>query len=178
MIFRTARGVSSDVKLILRHFREEGYRPTVAWLQSLDAPVTFQFGKYAFFGGATTIVHVGLFTWFSHTIFPAHDYLVEGGIADDLQERNAILSNLLAFPFAAAVNYVLNVKFVFTSGRHSRLHEILLFVGISFVSFAAGLFSGPFLISRGLNPWIAQAGLVVGSALVNFVCRKFLVFAK
>lgn len=178
MLIRFADGVFSDLRKIFRHYRTEGFRSTVDWLHSLEAPVTFQFVKYVFFGGMTTIVHVGLFTWFSHTIFPAHDYLVEGGIADDLQEKNAIFSNLLSFPFAAVVNYLLNVKFVFTSGRHARHHEIMLFVGISFVSFAAGLLCGPFLISRGLNPWIAQGGLVVGSALVNFVCRKFLVFAK
>ncbi len=178
MIFRIQRGLREDAGLLWNHARDHGWRETFLWLKSPDTPVTFQFLKYAALGVFTTFVHVGLFTWFSHTWFPAHDYLVEGGIPDSLKERNAILSNLLAFPLAAIFNYVVNVLFVFKSGRHSRLREFLLFIGISFLSFGVGLLSGPLLISRGLDPWIAQGGLVVTSALLNFVCRKFIVFLK
>lgn len=178
MIIRLGKGILSDISLVLQHRRESGWRSTLQWIQSQDAPVTFQFAKYVVLGGAATLLHLALFTWFSHTLFPAHDYLVEGGIDDTLQERNAVLSNLVAFPIAAVFNYLLNIKFVFTSGRHSRSREFLLFLGISFLSFGVGLLSGPFLISRGLNPWIAQMGLFVSSALVNFVCRKFLIFLR
>lgn len=178
MVLRLSKSVLDDISRCREHLRENGWRETWQWLQSRDAPTTFQFSKYVLFGGITTAVHLGLFTLFSHTLLPAHDYLAEGGIADSLKERNAIFSNLLAFPIAAVVNYFWNVKFVFTSGRHSRGKEFLFFLGISFLSFSAGLFSGPFLISRGLNPWIAQAGLMVTSALVNFVCRKFLIFLR
>lgn len=178
MIVRLGKGIRSDLLLVLEHLRESGMKATLHWLQSPEAPVTLQFAKYVVLGGVTTFVHLGLFTWFSHTFLPSHDYLVEGGMDDALQERNAIYSNLIAFPIAAVVNYILNIKFVFTSGRHSRWVEFGLFVGISFVSFSVGLFSGPFLISRGLNPWIAQAGLVISSALVNFICRKFLIFLR
>lgn len=148
------------------------------WLKSREAPVTFQFLKYAILGVLTTLVQHGLFTWFSHTWFPAHDYLVEGGIPGLVKEKNAVLSNLLAFPVAVIFNDAANVLFVFTPGRHSRLREFGLFIGISFGTFAAGLLSGPILISRGLDPWIAQAALVITSALLNFVCRKFLVFLR
>ncbi|MDF1853718.1 MAG: GtrA family protein [Verrucomicrobiales bacterium] len=172
------KGIGSDFAAFFSHLKSHGWRRTLHWLHSKEAPVTFQFAKYVLFGGITTIVHLALFTLLSHQFFPAHDYLVEGGIEDSLKERNAILSNLIAFPFAAAVNYVFNVLFVFTSGRHSRFREMLLFLGISFLSFAVGLFSGPVLISRGLDPWIAQAALMVSSALVNFLCRKFLIFLK
>lgn len=178
MIIRLGNGIRSDILLVLRHLRENGWRSTLQWVQSQEAPVTFQFAKYIILGGFATLLHLGLFTWFSHTLFPAHDYLVEGGMDNHLQERNAILSNLVAFPIAAVVNYLLNIKFVFTSGRHSRAKEFLLFMGISFLSFSVGLFSGPLLISRGLNPWIAQLGLIVSSALVNFLCRKFLIFLR
>lgn len=178
MIRRLAHCISQDLAMVRHHWKEHGLHPTLALLRSRDAPVTFQFSKYVIFGGVTTIVHLGLFIFFSHTIFPAHDYLVEGGVPVDVQERNAIVSNLLAFPIAAAVNYLFNVKFVFTSGRHSRVREIFLFIGISFLSFAVGLVSGPFFISRGLNTWLAQASLMITSALVNFACRKFIVFLR
>jgi putative flippase GtrA len=95
-----------------------------------------------------------------------------------LKQRHALISNLFAFPPAATVNYFFNIAFVFTTGRHSRLREFALFILVSLLSFAAGLFCGPFLISRGLDPWLAQGGLMVSSALVNFLCRKFLVFLR
>ncbi len=178
MIHRIPKELWSDTARVLAHARESGLWATLLWLKSRDAPVTFQFLKYGALGAFTTVIQVGLFTALSHTWFPAHDYLVDGGIPDALQQRNAVLSNLIAFPFAAAFNYVANVLFVFTPGRHSRGREFSLFMGISFVTFAVGLLAGPLLISRGLDPWIAQAGLVVTSALLNFVCRKFLVFLR
>lgn len=178
MLSRLLRGLRADLLLAREHLRDRGPRDTLRWLKSREVPVTFQFAKYAALGVITTLVHLGAFTGFSHTLFPAHDYLVEGGITPALKERNAILSNLLAFPFAVLFNYVANVFFVFTPGRHSRSRELLLFIGISFATFAAGLLSGPALISRGLDPWFAQGVLVVTSALLNFVCRKFFVFMR
>ena len=65
------------------------------------------------------------------------------------------------------------------SGRHSRVREFTFFTLIAFASFCAGLFGGPFLIHKfGINSHLSQVGLVVTSALVNFVCRKFLVFKR
>jgi putative flippase GtrA len=178
MLFRLIAGLGADLALARERLRDRGPRDTLLWLRSREAPVTFQFAKYAALGVITTLVQVGAFTWFSHTLFPAHDYLVEGGITPAIKERHAIFSNLLAFPFAVLFNYVANVWFVFTPGRHSRSRELALFVGISFATFAVGLLSGPALISRGLDPWIAQGVLIVTSALLNFVCRKFFVFLR
>jgi putative flippase GtrA len=178
MLLRIPRELWSDTTRVLAHARDHGLRDTFLWLKSRDAPVTFQFLKYGALGAITTVIQVGLFSLLSHSWFPAHDYLVAGGIPDVLKQRNAVLSNLIAFPFAAVFNYAANVLFVFTPGRHSRRRELALFMGISFATFAAGLVSGPLLISRGLDPWIAQGALVVTSALLNFVCRKFLVFLR
>lgn len=178
MIVRLHRGFRNDLRLVWEHVRTEGPRRTFLWLKSREAPVTFQFLKYGMLGALTTIVQVGLFTGFSHTIFPAHDYLVSGGIDDAVKGTNAIRSNLLAFPIAMIFNYFVNVMLVFTPGRHSRWREFLLFALVSSLSFGAGLLCGPALISRGLDPWIAQGFLVVSSALINFVCRKYLIFLR
>ena len=65
----------------------------------------------------------------------------------------------------------------FTGGRHHRVIEFLIFTAINVVSGAAGIFAGPMLRGvLGTSWWLAQASLIVTSALVNFVCRKFLVF--
>lgn len=157
---------------------QSGWKATFLWVTSKEAPVLFQFMKYGFCGVFATAVQIGLFTLVSHTWLPAHDYLVDGGIDDALKERNSILSNLIAFPFSNLAAYLANIYLVFTRGRHRGATEFLLFTAISLTSFGAGLAAGPILISRGLNPWIAQATLVVTSALVNFVLRKFIVFLK
>lgn len=178
MIRRLAFRPAADLRSIRVSLRRRGWRETAAWLRSRDAPPTFQFAKYLLIGAASALVHLGLFALFSHTWFPAHDYLGGEALSPEIRERNAILANLAAFGPTVMVNYAGNVLFVFTSGRHSRCREICLFVLISFLAFAAGLLGGPLLISRGLNPWIAQIGLMGTSAIVNFACRKFLVFLR
>lgn len=178
MFLRFRNHLLTDLARIRRFRLEHGTRPTLAWLGSLDCPVSVQFVKYLVFGVVTTLVHLGIFTWLSHTWFPAHDYLAEGGLPDVLKQRNSLISNLFVFPIAAVVNYYFNIAFIFTTGRHTRLREFLLFIFIALISFTVGLLSGPFLISRGLDPWIAQGGLMVSSALVNYLCRKFIVFLR
>ncbi len=178
MLAKLQQGFRNDFADFWWHVRTKGLRETILWLKSREAPVTFQFLKYAALGVFTTLVQLLFFTWFSHSLFPAHDYLDGGALPDALKERNAILSNLLAFPLAMVFNYFVNVIFVFTPGRHSRWREFGLFALISSLTFGVGLLCGPALISRGLDPWIAQGGLVVSSALLNFICRKYLVFLK
>jgi len=178
MIHRFHNALFADLRAVRRFHRENGIHATLRWLGSPGSPVSVQFFKYVAFGAVTTFVHLGIFAWLSHTWFPAHDYLAPGGLPDELKQRHALISNLFAFPPAATVNYFFNIAFVFTTGRHSRLREFALFILVSLLSFAAGLFCGSFLISRGLDPWLAQGGLMVSSALVNFLCRKFLVFLR
>ena len=43
----------------------------------------------------------------------------------------------------------------------------------------AGILAGPFLIQRfGIPTLAAQLSLIITSALVNFLCRKFIVFER
>ncbi|MDF1824257.1 MAG: GtrA family protein [Verrucomicrobiales bacterium] len=129
-------------------------------------------------GLGSTVVHLTVFALISHYVFPAHGYLNIEGLDAATREKHAIWSNLIAFPFSNFFAYFTNAKFVFTKGRHSTFREVFLFTAISFLSFIAGLLSGPVLISRGLDPWIAQFGFMISSALVNFVSRKFFVFSR
>ncbi len=55
--------------------------------------------------------------------------------------------------------------------------EFIYFSLISTLGFVIGLAVGPMLIQiYGINTLVAQLALVVASAMVNFVCRKFFVF--
>ena len=151
------------------------------WLYSRDAPVFVQFAKYGAAGAISTVLLLAISMTLSFTVIPAMDGMVVDGapITDALRERNLMINNVIAFPFANTVAYLLNVGLIFTPGRHSKWVEFWLFTGISFLSFFAGLVGGPKLIGWfGVSSLFAQFSLMITSALVTYVCRKFLIFAK
>lgn len=171
--------VSRDLEILWNHLMDDGWTGFVPWMHSRDAPATVQFIKYGISGVVATLFQLGIAVVLGSTLFPTFEGLVGESIPDLLRERNLKIANLLAFPFANMVAYYVNVLWVFTPGRHSRWREFWLFTGVSALSFGAGLFGGPKLIGWfGVPSGVAQAGFIVTSALVNFVCRKFLVFSK
>ena len=151
------------------------------WLLTRNAPVFVQFAKYSASGAIGTAVLVGIVLALSLSLFPALDSsFIDGDpISDALRQRNLIVNNIIAFPLANLVVYLLNVWLVFTPGRHSRGKEFSIFTLISALSHFTGILAGPFLIERfGITTIVAQLSLVTTSALVNFFCRKFIVFAR
>lgn len=98
-------------------------------------------------------------------------------LLSDPRVANYLKCNLLAFLFSNAVAYLLNVKWVFRAGRHRRHLEIILFLLVSVVSFLLGSALGAYLVGRfGMNEYFAKGGNIAAAILMNFVCRKFLVF--
>ena len=110
------------------------------------------------------------------------------GYDPNVERRNhSFINNTIAFLVATVVVYFLNIKFVFTSGRHSRQKEVFLFVAVSGISYVAGIIAVDLVfrylsdmqalasITRYLSV-IANLGFAVTSALVNYVCRKFIIF--
>lgn len=151
------------------------------WLLTRDAPVFVQFAKYGACGVIGTTILVAIVLALSISLFPALDSsLVDGEpISDALRQRNLIVNNIIAFPFANFAVYLLNVWLVFTPGRHSRGKEFGIFTLVAAIGHFAGILAGPFLIERfGIATIVAQLSLVVTSTLVNFLCRKFVVFAR
>jgi putative flippase GtrA len=179
MILKLSNAVLGDIRQIWEIFRKEGLKRTLSALHSRDAPVTFQFVKYAFCGVIASVVQLGIAILIGSTWFPTFEGIVGYDIPDHTREINLKIANLIAFPFANLAAYLLNVLWVFTPGRHSKTKEFCLFTLVSAISFGTGLFGGPELIGWfGIPSWAAQIGFMVTSALVNFVCRKFLVFQK
>jgi putative flippase GtrA len=75
------------------------------------------------------------------------------------------------------VAYFLNIAFVFTPGRHSKWVEMVLFWIISAIGFFPGAIVVHWLAEGlGLSSTISQLGFVFTSVLVNFLCRKFVIF--
>jgi len=98
-------------------------------------------------------------------------------MAGDPRVAQFVRANAVAFLMANAVAYVLNFCWVFESGRHSRSLEITLFFVVSLISFVMGTALASLLVgSFGINEYLAKAGDIVAAVLINFVCRKFLIF--
>jgi putative flippase GtrA len=88
-----------------------------------------------------------------------------------------VVNNAFAWPFGTLVAYWLNILFVFTPGRHSKLTELAMFWIASAIGFFPGGFVAHWLAaSYHLPSLIAQLGFVVTSVMVNFLCRKFVIF--
>ncbi len=92
-------------------------------------------------------------------------------------ELNYVLSAVLAFVFALAVNYVLGLKMVFTGGRHRRETEILL---VTLVSIAgAGINVGTLVVLVEGFAWHTMIAKVAGTGaafLWNFYARHRWIF--
>jgi putative flippase GtrA len=173
--------IFTQISEIQKYVTSHSIRETVGWINSKESPGLIQFVKYGICGIASTIVVLGLWKLLGSTILPCFTgmELADGSLIDEAtRKRNNILVNLIAFMPANFVAFFLNVLWVFEPGRHSKLKEFSLFTLISGFSFGAGVIGGPELLIGvfGLPSIVSQLGLVVTSALVNFVCRKMFIF--
>lgn len=136
-----------------------------------------QAAKYVTFGALAAMVQTlvfGLLGW--SRIFP---HFAAQGYPQAQRVRFFIAASLSSFLAANVLAYVTNVKWVFRGGRHRRATEFLLFTALASVGFAAGLGVGVREILNGSGgSWQASLFLVITSAAVNFVTRKFVVFAS
>lgn len=155
--------------------RSQGLRASFAAILDRDTHPLLQFIKYGACGGISVVILSAIAVALNFTVLPAYG----GDLADSVRERNMIIANCIAFPFANAVTYWLNVLWVFTPGRHSKLTEFTIFTIVAAISFGGGLLLGPKLIGWfGIPSVFAQSSLIVSSALINYVARKFIVFSR
>ena len=100
----------------------------------------------------------------------------------EIRQRHIMINNTIAFLTSGFVAYFLNVMFVFTPGRHAKWMEVFLFILVSAVSYVGGYAAVQLIFNwfgdGRLLSVFANFGFAFASALVNFVCRKFLIFAK
>ena len=145
-----------------------------------------QFIKYAIAGGIATAVHVSLFYFCAVKLLPAlnqHDalagwlHLHVATVSDAVRARNSAIDNVIAFMFSNLTAYLINIVWVFESGRHNRWVEIAFFYAVSGISTAIGSALIWFLIHQfGITTTVAFGVSVLVSLLINFVLRKFLIF--
>ena len=159
---------------IIRQFTSKEHGPLV------------QFIKYGIGGGAATAVHVVIFYTMASVVFPAltaDDLAVRllgfpvAEIDDALRARLTALDNFIAFLFSNFVAYIINIKWVFEDGRHSRSVECLMFFAVSGISIAVGTGIAWGLIRWfGLTTTVAFISNIVASVMINYAMRKFVIF--
>lgn len=168
------------------------WRQWLAWAASHDTHPLIQFIKYGIAGGFALFTDLLFFTLANLYLFPIDQGMgpvspLEGGLGSFFSWSRTLLSdpsvvnyircNTVGFLTSNVVAYLLNVKWVFRGGRHRKHLEVTLFLLVSFISFLVGTALGAMLVgSLGWNEYLAKAGNVVAAVLINYVCRKFIVF--
>lgn len=145
-----------------------------------------QFIKYALAGGLATVTHIAVFHIVGWKMFPClqkKDHFVKllklklPELSNKKRSRNSMYSNAIAFVISNMVAYVTNILWVFESGRHNIIVELLLFYAVSGISIFLGTILMGFLIRRfGILTTYAFASNIFTSVMINYVLRKFVIF--
>ena len=153
---------------------------------SPDAGPAVQFIKYAICGGIATTAHILIFHSVGWRLIPClqtndpfvkHLHLTVPVVDLRRRSRNAMITNIIGFMVSNFVAYLLNILFVFKTGRHHWLVEFALFYAVSAVSLAVGTTLMGWLIRRfGLMTTIAFGTNLITALLINFAMRKFVIF--
>lgn len=151
-----------------------------------EAHPVIQFMKYGIAGVTASAVDIGIFYFLSFTVFKAlgaDDILVQllgidvEPISLDLRSKNFVINSIIAFLFSNFTAYIINIYWVFEPGRHKRHVEIALFYLASIVAITLGTFTGWVLIEYfALDTTYSFIAKAIAALLVNFACRKFLIF--
>lgn len=140
-----------------------------------EAAVWAQFAKYLFFGltSAVLVVVPVLLVRLYHP-----EYLDAQALGDrEVLKAHKDVVMVVGFVLANVYAYAMNRLFVFSPGRHHPWLEFFFFLLISAVSFLAGKYASDWLIDAGVDVYVSSVSFIVASALINFVSRKYIVFA-
>jgi putative flippase GtrA len=145
-----------------------------------------QFIKYGISGGIATATHILVFHLVAWKIFfalQANDWFVKllnlpiEDLDDVTRSQNSMKGNGIAFVISNLVAYVINIYWVFVPGRYPWIIEIALFYLVSGVSIVIGTALMGFLIRRfGMLTTYAFGSNIFTAVMINYVMRKFFIF--
>lgn len=126
-----------------------------------SAPLFLQLLVYTLIGGVSALFNLGLFALLLNI----------GG--------DNTWSAIIAFAFAAVINYALCVLFLFRhQSRCSAATEFLVYAGVVFGIGAIDISVFRYFIDGGMRPLSAKATACLLGLLANFAVRKWLVFSS
>lgn len=161
---------------LLKLLRENDATTLVRLFHSREAPPAIQFLKYGLCGVAALIVHTGVYFGLIYLIWPEFN---NPNLDKWVLAKSTLAPTAIAFLFSNTFVYWLNMKWVFTPGRHSPVREYLLFTAINLPGALCGTLAQAGLVYFLHWPkWAALAGFVLPNVLINFICRKFFIFQR
>lgn len=151
-----------------------------------DAGPLVQFIKYAIGGGIATGVDVTVFYLVAWKFLPAlredDPVVVRLGwvvrpVTEAQRSSRFVAITIIAFMFSNLAAYLINIHWVFEPGRHAWYLELLLFYAVSGISIAIGTVAGWLMIKWfHLSTTTAYVGKLIAAVMINFICRKFVIF--
>lgn len=145
-----------------------------------------QFIKYALAGGVATVVDVAVFYLVAWKFIPAlqeTDPVVRllklkvHPVTEAQRSVRFVYITAIAFLFSNLTAYLINIFWVFQPGRHVWWVELLLFYAVSGISLFLGGSLGWVLIKWfHLSTTASYLCKMIASLMINFVCRKFIIF--
>lgn len=151
-----------------------------------DAGPFVQFIKYGIAGGVATSVDIIIFYLFAWKIIPAlreDDPIVTRlklkvtPVTEQQRSFRFIVITAIAFLFSNFTAYILNILWVFEPGRHTWWVELLMFYAVSGISIFIGTAIGWVMIKWfHLSTTASYVSKMFAALMINFVCRKFIIF--
>ena len=155
-------------------------KPATIWKEfnRRDGHPFLQFVKYGICGVLAVAVNIVTFWALGNSIFPSFEVVQGMKIPRDTMITNYIWAQILAFIAANFAAYLTNLAWVFTGGRHHRVLEFLMFTAVSSIGFIVGLLLSLWKLKHDADSstWFATGILIITSMIVNFICRKFIIF--
>lgn len=143
---------------------------------SRQAPAAIQFLKYGICGVGALLVHTAIYYALIYLIWPEYN---DDSLDRWILAKSTFAPTAIAFVFSNAFVYWLNMKWVFTPGRHSPVREFFLFTVVNLPGALCGTLAQAGLVYFYHWPkWAALAGFILPNVLINFICRKFFIFQK
>ncbi len=159
------------------------------FLRRKDNPFT-QFVKYVFCGGTSVMVDTLTFYLLAWHVFPCMresdpvaQFLTLLGFdvvpATEAQlARNFLIIKGFCFIASNSVVYLLNILFVFETGRHKRTTEVALFFGASLFQFFF-IWLGRLLVTEfGWEVTYSNIAMLTIGIIFNYFIRKFFIFKR
>ena len=158
-------------------------------LRRKDRPLA-QVAKYVVCGGISVAVDQAIFYLLAWLVWPclrATDpvarLIVAVGLPFDAATEAELARNYygikaICFLLSNAVVYVLNVLFVFESGRHRRPVEVVLFFGAALFQFFFIWLGRVLITTFGWEVTYSNVAMLVCGIVMNYFVRKFLVFKR
>lgn len=152
-----------------------------------DAGPLVQFIKYGIAGGIATAVDISVFYLVAWKLIPAlraDDPIVRRlGLAvkpvtEAERSNRFIWITIIAFMFSNLAAYLINIAWVFTPDPNKAIWwELLQFYAVSGISIFLGTSIGWAMIKWfHLSTTASYVSKMIASLLINFVCRKFIIF--